>query len=215
MAMHRGLTADQRREQRRRLLIDAALDTIAEQGVSNLRVRAISERARLNDRYFYESFPDCQALVLATFEDQFDRALAGVMDILSDSPPNLELRTRTIIEFTFRFIDEDPRRPRLLIELQSAEALAERRREVIGVLTQVVVAQMGELLGEAAGTDENTSLTALTIIAGLLELTSQWYRQQIDVSQSRLVEFITAFVVTTSDITGALERQLEPPGSGG
>lgn len=210
MAMHRGLTADQRREQRCQQLIEAALDTIAENGVSNLRVRAISARARLNDRYFYESFPDCQALVLATFEDQFNRALAGIMAILSDSPHDLRLRTRAILEFAFAFIDEDPRRSRLLIELQTAEALAERRREVIGVLTQVMIGQVSELLGEAAGADENTMLTALTVIAGLLELTAQWYRHQIRVSQTHLIEFMTALVVTTSDITGALERHLAP-----
>ncbi len=66
MAMHRGQTADQRREQRRRQLMEAALDTVAESGVGDLRVRAISARARLNDRYFYESFADCHELLLAS-----------------------------------------------------------------------------------------------------------------------------------------------------
>lgn len=86
MAIHRGLTADQRRELRRHQLIQAALDAIAEDGVRNLRVRAISGRARLNDRYFYESFRDCQELLLAAFDDQFTLALSGIMATLSDAP---------------------------------------------------------------------------------------------------------------------------------
>ncbi len=213
MAVHRGLTADQRREQRRKQLIEAALDAIAEHGVRNLRVRAISANARLNDRYFYESFRDCHELLLATFEDQFNRALTGIMATAAESPHELNPRARAVIEFAFAFIDEDPRRSRLLIELQTAEALAGRRHEVIDVLTQVMVGQVRALLGGAAGTDDNVMLTALTVVGGLLELITQWYRHQINVTRPQLIEFMTALVVTTTDITGALERQLTPPRS--
>jgi AcrR family transcriptional regulator len=208
MAVHRGLTADQRREQRRGQLIEAAFDTVAEHGVNNLRVRAVSASAGLNDRYFYESFRDCHDLLIATFEDQFSRALTGIMATVAESPHELEARARAVIEFAFGFIDEDPRRPRLLIELQTAEALAGRRDEVIDVLTQVMVGQVRALLGAAAGTDDNIMLTALTVVGGLLELITQWYRRQIKVSRPHLIEFMTALVVATTDITGALERRL-------
>ncbi|MEZ0353973.1 TetR/AcrR family transcriptional regulator [Mycobacterium sp. pR1184] len=214
MAVHRGLTADQRREQRRQRLIEASLDAIAEHGVGNLRVRAVSARAGLNDRYFYESFPGCHELLIATFEDQFTRALTGIMAVVADSSADLKPRARAVIEFAFAFIDEDPRRSALLIELQTAEALAGRRREVIDVLTQVMVGQVRALLGEAAGADENVMMTALAVISGLLELTTQWYRRQIDVSRTQLIEFMIALVVTTTDIAGALERRLAPPGDG-
>ncbi len=211
MAVHRGLTAEQRREQRRQQLIEAALDTIAEHGVSNLRVRAISASAGLNDRYFYESFRDCHELLIATFDDQFARALTGIMATVANSPHELEARARAVLEFAFAFLDEDPRRSRLLIELQTAEALSGRRHEVIDVLTQVMVGQVRALLGDAAGNDDNVMLTALTVVGGLLELTTQWCRHQISVSQGQLIEFMTALAVTTTDITGALERQLTPP----
>lgn len=214
MAIHRGLTADQRRELRRHQLIQAALDAIAEDGVRNLRVRAISGRARLNDRYFYESFRDCQELLLAAFDDQFTLALSGIMATLSDAPLELEARARTILEFAFGFLDEDPRRQRLLVELQTAEALAPRRQEVTDVLTRIMVGQIRQLLGERAGTDDTVTLTALTVSSGLLKLAAQWYRKQVEVSRSQLIEFATALVVTTSDITGAVERQIASPKSG-
>ncbi|WP_156687476.1 TetR/AcrR family transcriptional regulator [Mycobacterium sp. Marseille-P9652] len=211
MAMHRGLTAEQRREQRRRQLIEAALDTIAEHGVSNLRVRAVSTRARLNDRYFYESFADCHELLLATFDDQFGRVLTGIMATLADSPRDLRLRVRAIIVFALEFIDDDPRRSRLLVELQTAEALAGRRHDMISVLTQLMVAQVRELLGHEAGAEGTIMLTALTVVSGLLEVAAQWYRHQIDVGRSEFIDFTTALVVTTTDIPGALARRLEPP----
>ncbi|OBH05771.1 TetR family transcriptional regulator [Mycobacterium sp. E2699] len=213
MAVHRGLTAEQRREQRRRQLIDAALDTVAEHGVSNLRVRAVSARAGLNDRYFYESFRDCHELLIATFDDQFTLALTGIMATVANSPHQLEARARAVLEFAFDFLGEDSRRPRLLIELQTAEALSGRRHEVIEVLAGIVVSQVRALLGDAAGSDDNVTLTALTVVGGLLELTTQWYRHQVNVSQDQLIEFMIALVVTTTDITGALERRLTPPNS--
>ncbi|MDY6998686.1 MAG: TetR/AcrR family transcriptional regulator [Actinomycetota bacterium] len=214
MAMHRGLTADQRREQRRQQLIEAALDAIAEHGVRDLRVRAISARARLNDRYFYESFADCHELLLAAFDSQFNRALTGIMEVVAASPRELKARVRAVIEFAFVFVDEDPRRARLLTELQTAEALAGRRDEVVDVLTRVMVGQVRTLLGEAAGSEDTVELTALTVVSGLLDLAAQWYRRRIDVDRPQLVEFMTALVVTTTGITGSLEQQLATPDEG-
>lgn len=208
MAMHRGLTADERRQQRRSQLIEAALDAIADGGVSELRVRAISERARLNDRYFYESFADCHELLLATVDDQFARALGGITVTLTESADELRPRVRAIFEFAFAFLDEDPRRPKLLVELQTAGALASRRQAVLEVLTAIMVDQIRQLVGEAAGTEDTVTLTALTVSSGLLELASQWYTRRIAVSRSQLIDFATALVITTTDITGALERQL-------
>lgn len=77
-----------------------------------------------------------------------------------------------------------------------------------------MVGQIRQLLGERAGTDDTVTLTALTVSSGLLELAAQWYRKQVEVSRSQLIEFATALVVTTSDITGAVERQIASPKSG-
>lgn len=208
MAVHRGLTAEQRREQRREQLVEAALDTIAESGVNGLRVRAVSERARLNDRYFYENFRDCQELLLATFDAQSVRGLAGIMTTVAYSPPDIVARTRAVVEFIFGFIDADPRRRRLLRELQTAEALAGRRQELINTLTQTMVGQVRTLLGDAAGSEDHIALASLTTVGGLMELVTQWYGGEITSSREELVDFVTALVVTTSDLTGALERRL-------
>lgn len=202
MTVHRGRTAQQRQELRRRQLIEAAFDTVAEVGVDGLRVRAVSERARLNDRYFYESFHDCGELLLATFDAQFHLSLAGIMATVAESPPDLAARTRAVVQYTLGFIEEDPRRPRLLIELQHAAGLAGRRQQLIDTLTQTMVGQVRALLGDKAGSDDHLRLTALTTVGGLLELTTQWYRGQIGVGRTDLVEFITSLVVSLSRPAG-------------
>ena len=57
--MSRETAARGRRPKRgrtRQALMDAALDLVATDGVAAVTVRGVCAQARLNDRYFYESF---------------------------------------------------------------------------------------------------------------------------------------------------------------
>ena len=69
-----GLSADDRRATRRRLLIDAAFALLGTEGWSGTTVRAVCEAAQLNARYFYESFDDLDSLVVAVYDQVARRA---------------------------------------------------------------------------------------------------------------------------------------------
>lgn len=184
------------------------MDLIADHGITGLKVRAVSSRARLNDRYFYESFPDCDALMIAAFEDQFVKGIAALLAAAGQAPAQPRPRIRAAIEAAFNFVDADPRRPRLFIELQTAEALKARRREMVQTLSDVMVDQARQLLGERVAEDQNVTLAGVTVVSGLLELTTMWFQREIEVDRDQLVEFMVAMILTTSDITSALEREL-------
>lgn len=49
---YRGIGADERRAQRRRLLIDSALDCLHQDGLAAVSVRSVCAQARLTARYF-------------------------------------------------------------------------------------------------------------------------------------------------------------------
>ena len=68
-----GATAEERRLQRRETLMEAGCDIYAERGYRNATVKAICERAGLTERYFYESFPNNEALFLALFQKVTNR----------------------------------------------------------------------------------------------------------------------------------------------
>jgi AcrR family transcriptional regulator len=203
-----GESIDERRRRRRQRLVDAAMDIVAEQGVAGLGVRAVCSRARLNDRYFYEGFADCDALLLAAFEDQFTQGLAALLAAAAQTPAEPRPRVRAAVEAAFDFVDQDRRRPRLLIELQTADALRTRRREVVQTLAQVMVDQARELLSDRVADDRNVTLAALTVVSGLLEIATLWFQHQVDAGRQQLVDFMVAMILTTSDITSALEREL-------
>jgi AcrR family transcriptional regulator len=79
-----GQTQDQRRAERRELLIASAIGQYGSVGFHNTGVRAICRDADLTERYFYESFANGEELLLAAFE----RVVSVVYDqiMAADAP---------------------------------------------------------------------------------------------------------------------------------
>src|SRR4029079_8561538 len=63
-----GLSAEERREARRERLIEGAIRAYGELGYRNTTVKAVCEAAGLTERYFYESFANSEALLVAAFD---------------------------------------------------------------------------------------------------------------------------------------------------
>ena len=74
-----GATSAERRTRRHAALLDAALDLVAQSGVGGLTVRGVCGCARLNDRYFYESFRSTEDLLLALFDREVGLASAALI----------------------------------------------------------------------------------------------------------------------------------------
>jgi AcrR family transcriptional regulator len=65
---YRGSSADERRDARRRQLIEAAIRLYGQDGYRNVTVEAVCAAAGLTKRYFYETFANSEALLIAGFE---------------------------------------------------------------------------------------------------------------------------------------------------
>src|SRR5882757_8998724 len=65
---YRGSSAEERRAQRREQFLRAAVRVYGEEGYRRATVRAVCEAAGLTERYFYESFANSEALLVASFE---------------------------------------------------------------------------------------------------------------------------------------------------
>lgn len=65
---YRGQSIDERRAERRTLLIQAALGVYGEAGYRNASVKAVCDAAGLTERYFYESFSGSDDLLAAAYE---------------------------------------------------------------------------------------------------------------------------------------------------
>lgn len=201
-----GATADERRRRRRAALIDATLDIISSDGMKKLGVKEVCARARLNDRYFYESFRDCDEAVLALIDGLTMEAMTAFADTLSSTEAELRTRVRASVETAVEFVTGDPRRGRLLIESQATHAGRQRRQQFVVLLADIMAQQGRELLGAAAPSDIDRKLIGLTIVSGGLELTAMWLSGDLAVGRDHFTDFFTAFILASIHMPASLDQ---------
>ena len=202
-----GETGDERRERRRAAFMEAALDLVAGSdlvgGWDRVTVRAACAAARLNDRYFYESFADRDALLLATRDHVAAGALRALRAAIEGTKP--DERIRAVVVAVIDFFSVDPRRGRLMFDPHPA--LLGRRREMLATLSRIVADQSTEILGDRAAAAADRELGALTLVSGTMEVFAGWLRGEVDVTRAHLADFLVAMIPTTGDLSAALERE--------
>lgn len=207
---YRGASADERRARRRAALLAAGLELMGTRGWAGTTVRGVCAEAGLNDRYFYESFADLDALRLAVVEELTGQGTAAIL-AATRAPRDLRARVRAVVTAIVDFFTADPRRAHILVhELQSNELLAGQRRQLIRALVAIFTVQAHEVLDQVPVSDADVELTALTLIGGGLELVTTWLRGDLAVDRDHLIDFIVALMVTSTDLAAALDRETRP-----
>lgn len=106
---YRGVPMTERREARRQRLIDAAFLVYARVGYSGATVRLICAEAGLTARYFYESFANPEALLLAAFEAAIGNLDQILRAALAAAPPDQESRLRAVLTAYYGRLRDDAR----------------------------------------------------------------------------------------------------------
>lgn len=195
-----GVPAADRVSARRALLLDAALELLGTEGWSGTSVRAICHAARLNPRYFYESFTDLDDLVIALYDqliadlrEQVTEAVAGA----SESP------LRALVEATVEFIDADHRRGRVLyVEALGNEKLNRRRVE-----TGFIIAGHVQAAGSGGEHDHLNMITASILVGGFSELLLAWLNGIIPVTKRQLIDAAAELFTAMTDRAGTMSRR--------
>ena len=187
-----GMPADERRAERRRLLLDAALGLLGEGGADAITVRAVCRAAQLNPRYFYESFPDRGALLVALYDDVAASLAGRVAERLSPVPEDLEAAVRAGIDTVFRFVADDPRRAQVLYtEALGDEALARRRLETVDDLVAALTGASPAPRPAGAATAID-AVTASMFTGGLRQVLTGWLGGRIDLPLDQLIDAAVA-----------------------
>jgi AcrR family transcriptional regulator len=192
-----GASAQERRDRRRAALLDATLDVVAAKGVNGLGVKAICTAAGLNDRYFYEQFKDCDEALMALNDHLILEGTAAFMRTIAATEPEAHTRLRACVATAFDFVTVDPRRGRFLIESQSTEQLRAKRHHLVTTLADLMMSGR-QLLGVDAPSEQDSRLMALTITSGGLDVAAMWLRGDLDIDREKLIDFMTAFVLSST-----------------
>ena len=106
----RGVSADDRRAERRTRLVDACIDVIGADGIANTTMTGVCKRAGLTERYFYESFANRDELLVAVFDSMVRDVGDRIVAALAAAPNDLAGRARIVSSVIVDVLADDPRR---------------------------------------------------------------------------------------------------------
>jgi AcrR family transcriptional regulator len=202
-----GVDAAQRVATRRAQLIAAALELLGTDGWHAATVRAICAQARLTPRYFYESFTDRDAILLAVFDEIAQEGAQAVLTAVVGAPADARAKARAAIGAFVELVTDDPRKARVLfVEAMGSETLARRRFETLRMFAQLVANQARSFYGVPGETDPLVEITALMLAGGLAETLLAWLDGTVRVTREQLIEDCTDLFVATGEGAVALVR---------
>jgi AcrR family transcriptional regulator len=200
-----GVSPADRRIERRALLLDAAFELLGTDGSSATTVRSVCAGARLNPRYFYESFTDLDALVVAVYDRVVEQLTEAVVSTMDVAPGDSRSQTRAAIEQIVGFVDEDRRRGRVLYaEALDNEALNRRRVETGHALAEIVALDAAKRFGAPPPGEQIGRVGATILVGGFSELLIAWLDGRIDLTREQLVDDATALFSALGETAAAI-----------
>ncbi|HTT93978.1 MAG TPA: TetR/AcrR family transcriptional regulator [Solirubrobacterales bacterium] len=204
----RGISPQQRVVERRGRLLEAALEVFVARGFANSRVRDVCREAGLTERYFYESFADKEALLVALTERivaDLVVAVSPAIELVATEPePAIDAASRAVV----RSLTGDPRRARiLLVEVVGVSPAIEAfRRTVIARLAEVIRAGVAGALGSWASTSLEVELVARALVGAAQELLVAYVRGELELDEEALIENLGRLLLRARPVIQALAQ---------
>jgi AcrR family transcriptional regulator len=190
---YRGISADERRAQRRRALIETALDGLHADGLAGVSVRSVCARARLTPRYFYENFADLDGLLLATVDAVSDEVAACALAALDAQPDGLAAQVRAAIDAGYGVVATDPRKATALLVAASGHGpLRQRRQQVVTRFADLVIDRLAVLNPLGVAERRRARAAALFLMGGATEVIEAVLGGRLRLSRARLVDQLTS-----------------------
>lgn len=205
-----GVTADQRQSDRRRRLMDAALEMIGTEGWSQTSMRGVCERAQVGPRFLYESFEDLDALAEAVLDEIVQQTLANALAAIAAAPEDdLEAQVRAGVGTVIVGLTDDPRRARLLFaEAHGSAPLMQRRFDAIRAIAAALVEQSDRVLDLPADSDPYVRAAGLLVAGGVAEMILVWLQGDLDLTRDELIDLASELVLTIGNGAPAIAQRV-------
>lgn len=188
-----GTTLADRRATRREKLLETGLELLGGEAPGALTVRAACRHAQLTERYFYESFPDRDALVVAVYEQVADEALqtlhratAGITDRVTIARASVEAMVGLMVD--------DPRKGRVLLVAPITEPTLAGR--VIAQAPTWAFLIREQLSADAS--EEDRDLISTGLVGTLTSLFFAYLEGTLQVSRAAFVDHLVRVLLTAS-----------------
>jgi AcrR family transcriptional regulator len=192
----RGIAPDDRRAERRSILLATAFELLGTDGWRGTTVRRVCQASRLNPRYFYESFDGLESLLIAVFDDLMGEVTTLAVGALAQAGDDPTAQAKSIVGAVMRFVTDDPRRARILfVEALGEERLGRRRLETMHASAQFLDRYARRRWEGPDVPDRTTMAAAHLFVGGLSELVIAWLDGKLDSSLDELIDDTAALMV--------------------
>ena len=172
----RGQSPQERREARRRRLLDAALELFGTTGYAATSLTALCAEAAVSPRHFYELYAGREQLMADLYDELVLETARRVQQAAAAAPLTAEARIRAGLSAALTSQTDDPRRARVLqLEAIGVSPWLERhRREVIAGFADATAEQYRLLAADGQLVDEPFDQVATALIGAFGELLAAW-----------------------------------------
>jgi AcrR family transcriptional regulator len=193
---YRGISADDRRAQRRAQLIETALDCLHTDGLAGVSVRSVCARARLTPRYFYESFDDLDQLLLASVDAVFDEVAERSLTALASAPDDLTAQVRAAVDAGYGVVATDARKASaVLVAAAGHGPLRERRHKLVTEYADLIIDGLPLLSGLGLAERRTARAMALFLMGGAADVIEAVLAERLRMSRIELVDRLTSMWV--------------------
>ena len=198
---YRGASPHQRVEQRRAQLVDAGVDLFGTIGYRAATIEQICARAGLSKRYFYESFPDSEALLLASYERCCNEFHDALVIAVTAAPETIEAQLRAALVGFFSAIDADQRGARIfLLEVLGVSTTVD---EAYAAQFRIFASSVEVLAGDAFSTSRlpkpQLDVIAQGIFGAITTIATQWLLDHRRRPRAQLIDATSVLVLAVLD----------------
>jgi AcrR family transcriptional regulator len=182
-----GHSAEERRLARRERLIEGAIRAYGAMGYRNATVKAVCEAAGLTERYFYESFENSEALLVAAFDTISRRLFANLEEIRSESSGTPDERGLAVLQAYYQALKDDPGAARVFV------VEIDRVGPAVDDVRAGLLHEFSELLWRTVATDGTvrrapSELLRAGVVGAVVQIAKVWIRSGF----ARRVEAVAA-----------------------
>jgi AcrR family transcriptional regulator len=191
-----------RRAERRRRLLDTALELFARNGYASTPIGELCRRAGVAPAKLYEEFPTKEALLAALATELATEAVNATLEAWSGAPQDLAARAGAAVSAYLHSLLDDPRRARVLcIETTGvSDEFGRIRRDALHDFADLLTSLLGEAAADqgvsAPPIDPNSRMVGLVLVAGMQEAIVDWLHNDDPPTIECLAETLSGVLVT-------------------
>lgn len=179
-----GLSADERRAERRRKLMDAALEMFGTQGYSTASIERLCTKAGVSTRNFYEEFTGKEAVLIALHEQITEQARDAVIEALAGASPDATTRERVepAIRAYVASIASDLRAARIAYveTVGVSQAVEQSRIRLRQAWSELLVTEAERAAARGEAVPRDFRLSAVVIIGAINNMVHFWSMNSAD-----------------------------------